>query len=86
MGKGFHFNQDVVWIERFGIHYHVALDGISLTRQAVAAVPGLRVMLMSGFADELSRASGIKAARLTRVTKPFTLEHLAAKISEALAS
>ncbi len=30
MGSGYHFNQDVVWIERFGIHYHVALDGISL--------------------------------------------------------
>ena len=30
MGKDFHFNQDLVWIERFGIHYHVALDGISL--------------------------------------------------------
>jgi NADH-quinone oxidoreductase subunit M len=30
MGRGFHFNQDVVWMERFGIHYHVALDGISL--------------------------------------------------------
>jgi len=30
MGSGFHFNQDVIWIERFGIHYHVALDGISL--------------------------------------------------------
>jgi NADH-quinone oxidoreductase subunit M len=30
MGRGYHFNQDVVWIERFGIHYHVAIDGISL--------------------------------------------------------
>jgi NADH-quinone oxidoreductase subunit M len=30
MGREFHFDQDVVWIERFGIHYHVALDGISL--------------------------------------------------------
>ncbi|MBN9168198.1 MAG: NADH-quinone oxidoreductase subunit M [Myxococcales bacterium] len=30
MGRGFHFNHDVVWIERFGIHWHVALDGISL--------------------------------------------------------
>jgi NADH-quinone oxidoreductase subunit M len=30
MGKAWHFNHDVVWIERFGIHYHVALDGISL--------------------------------------------------------
>ena len=30
MGKEFHFNQDFVWMERFGIHYHVAIDGISL--------------------------------------------------------
>jgi NADH-quinone oxidoreductase subunit M len=30
MGRTFHFNQDVIWIERFGIHYHVAIDGISL--------------------------------------------------------
>ena len=30
MGSTYHFNQDIVWIERFGIHYHVAIDGISL--------------------------------------------------------
>jgi NADH-quinone oxidoreductase subunit M len=30
MGSGFHFNHDVVWVERFGIHWHVALDGVSL--------------------------------------------------------
>src|SRR5262249_36518348 len=30
MGRTYHFNHDVVWIARFGIHYHVALDGISL--------------------------------------------------------
>ena len=30
MGRGFHFNQDVVWMPRFGIHYHVGVDGISL--------------------------------------------------------
>jgi NADH-quinone oxidoreductase subunit M len=30
MGRGFHFNQDVVWIESLGIHYHVAIDGITL--------------------------------------------------------
>ena len=30
MGREYHFNQDIVWIERFGIHYHVAIDGISL--------------------------------------------------------
>ncbi|HZU84592.1 MAG TPA: NADH-quinone oxidoreductase subunit M [Polyangiaceae bacterium] len=30
MGRGYHFNQDVLWMPRFGIHYHVALDGITL--------------------------------------------------------
>jgi NADH-quinone oxidoreductase subunit M len=30
MGRGYHFNEDVVWMSQFGIHYHVALDGISL--------------------------------------------------------
>jgi NADH-quinone oxidoreductase subunit M len=30
MGREYHFNQDIVWIERFGIHWHVAVDGISL--------------------------------------------------------
>jgi NADH-quinone oxidoreductase subunit M len=30
MGREYHYNQDVVWLPRFGIHYHVALDGISL--------------------------------------------------------
>jgi NADH-quinone oxidoreductase subunit M len=30
MGRAFHFNEDFVWMPRFGIHYHVAVDGISL--------------------------------------------------------
>jgi NADH-quinone oxidoreductase subunit M len=30
MGRAYHFNEDVSWMPRFGIHYHVALDGITL--------------------------------------------------------
>ena len=30
MGRGYHFNQDFIWIARFGIHWHVAIDGASL--------------------------------------------------------
>ena len=26
----YHFNEDVLWLPRFGIHYHLAIDGISL--------------------------------------------------------
>jgi NADH-quinone oxidoreductase subunit M len=30
MGRTYHFNEDYVWLGQFGIHYHVAIDGISL--------------------------------------------------------
>lgn len=30
MGRTYHFDENVPWIPRFGIHYHVAVDGISL--------------------------------------------------------
>ncbi|MCL2447913.1 MAG: hypothetical protein FWD17_03090, partial [Polyangiaceae bacterium] len=30
MGRGYHFNEVVPWIPRFGIRYHLAIDGISL--------------------------------------------------------
>jgi len=30
MGREFHFVQDFVWMKALGIHYHVAVDGISL--------------------------------------------------------
>jgi NADH-quinone oxidoreductase subunit M len=30
MGRGYHFNEVVPWMPRFGIRYHVAIDGISL--------------------------------------------------------
>jgi NADH-quinone oxidoreductase subunit M len=30
MGATYHFNQDFLWLPRLGIHYHVAIDGISL--------------------------------------------------------
>jgi NADH-quinone oxidoreductase subunit M len=30
MGRDFHLDENVVWISRFAIHYHVAIDGVSL--------------------------------------------------------
>ena len=60
------------------------LDGISLVEKALAAYPGLRVVLMSGFADELDRAEHLKA-RITRIiTKPFTLEQIRSAVRAAL--
>ena len=30
MGRAYRFNEDIAWLPAFGIHYHVAIDGISL--------------------------------------------------------
>ncbi len=30
MRRDYHFHEDVVWLQNFGIHYHVAVDGVSL--------------------------------------------------------
>jgi NADH-quinone oxidoreductase subunit M len=30
MGRAFHFNENVPWLPALGIHYHVAIDGITL--------------------------------------------------------
>jgi len=30
MGRGYHFYEDVAWLKGFGIHYRVAVDGVSL--------------------------------------------------------
>lgn len=53
-----------------------AIDGITLATRALAQNPGLGVVLMSGFSDQLDRAAGLKAARLTSISKPFSLEQI----------
>ena len=56
------------------------IDGIDLAGQAVAARPGLKVLFMSGFPEELERAKAVKAARIGVLTKPFTLEQVRAAV------
>jgi two-component system, cell cycle response regulator CpdR len=61
------------------------LDGVALVEKALGVNPKLRVVLMSGFADELDRAAHLKA-RISRViTKPFTLEQIRSAVKVALA-
>lgn len=56
------------------------LDGISLARRAVETLPDLKLLLMSGFAEELERAQGIKSSNLAVIMKPFTLEQIRAAV------
>ena len=60
------------------------LDGISLAEKALALKPGIAVVLMSGFSDQLERAARLRARRLLQVAKPFTLDQIKQVISAVL--
>jgi len=62
-----------------------SLDGISLVERAIAHAPGLRIIMMSGFPEQLARASGLGARHMRIVTKPFTLEKMRAEVKASLA-
>jgi DNA-binding NtrC family response regulator len=52
------------------------LDGITLAEKALAIKPGLAIVLMSGFSDQLDRAARLRVRRLLSIEKPFTLEQI----------
>jgi two-component system, cell cycle response regulator CpdR len=60
------------------------IDGIALAERSLALLPKLRVILMSGFADELDRAEHLKAKVARVVAKPITLEGIRAAVKAAL--
>lgn len=60
------------------------VDGIELVEKSLQAAPGLRVVLMSGFAGELDRAQHLKDKIGRVITKPFSLEQARAVVREVL--
>lgn len=52
------------------------LDGIALAEQSFPLQPGIRVLLMSGFADQLGRASELSSPHVAVISKPFTLDQV----------
>ncbi len=52
------------------------LDGISLAKEARARDPGIAIIFMSAFAEQLDRTKSLNQARLKSITKPFTLEQI----------
>jgi len=61
-----------------------AVDGIALAEKCLALRPKLRVILMSGFADELDRAEHLKSRVSRVVAKPITLEGIRSAVKAAL--
>jgi CheY-like chemotaxis protein len=61
------------------------MSGPELARRARQARPELRVLFMSGHADELVEARGVLRSDVQFVAKPFTSEALLQRVAEVLA-
>jgi len=62
------------------------MDGIALALAAARDRPDLIILLMTGYADQRERASGLDALIHDVIAKPFSLAEIKAAVAEALAS
>ena len=62
------------------------MDGIALALAAKQQFPDLTIMLMTGFADQRERASGLDALIHDVVTKPFGMADIRKAVNDALAT
>ncbi|WP_319798573.1 response regulator [Nitrobacter sp.] len=61
------------------------MDGIALALAAARDFPDLVILLMTGFADQRERASGLNAIVHDVVTKPFSVADIRTAVADALA-
>ena len=61
------------------------MDGIELTHKAAAAHPGLKILLMTGYAEQRERADDLATKIIDVVAKPFTLPDIRTAVAKALA-
>lgn len=61
------------------------MDGIALALSVSRDRPELPILLMTGFAEQRERASGLDALIKGVIVKPFAIEEVRAKISGVLA-
>jgi CheY-like chemotaxis protein len=62
------------------------MDGIALALSAARDFPDLTILLMTGFADQRERASGLNAIVHDVITKPFSIVDIRGAVGDALAS
>jgi two-component system, cell cycle response regulator CpdR len=62
------------------------MDGIALALAAARDFPKLTILLMTGFADQRERASGLDAIVHDVITKPFAVADIRTAVADALAA
>ncbi len=60
------------------------LDGIALAEHSFPLQPGIRVLLMSGFSDQLDRAKDLSGPHVAVISKPFTLDQVRESVRKLL--
>jgi len=60
------------------------MDGIALSEAAIGAQPALRIILVSGFAEQLQRADDITGAKVHTLLKPFSLDDIRAQVTAVM--
>lgn len=61
------------------------VDGIALALKAVRLFPDLRIVMISGYAQERMRAHNLDALVHRIIAKPFSLEEICDAVKDALA-
>ncbi len=62
------------------------MDGIALALATARDFPTLTILLMTGFADQRERASGLNAIVHDVITKPFSVADIRTAVTQALAA
>ena len=60
------------------------LDGLTLAKEARTALPGIRIIVVSGHAEALEKVAGLGIPGARCVAKPFTIERIRAEVRAAL--
>ncbi|MEO1747336.1 MAG: response regulator [Pseudomonadota bacterium] len=61
-----------------------AMDGIELAKSAVKDFPEIRILLMTGYAEQRERASDLSKIIIDVVSKPFSLVDIRGAVRQAL--
>ncbi|WP_136658399.1 response regulator [Nitratireductor sp. XY-223] len=60
------------------------MDGIELAHLAAAEFPELKILLMTGYAEQRERAESLSDVVVDVVSKPFTLPDIRGAVADAL--
>ncbi|RWP18254.1 MAG: response regulator [Mesorhizobium sp.] len=61
------------------------MDGIQMAKVAASLFPAMKILLMTGYADQRERAEELNGVIVDVVQKPFTLAEIRARVEQALA-